>query len=503
MRILAIANVLLACLVVTVTEANFPANESSYLNFVIPPSLRKNGTAYPHQAAHFGSHFSVFAKDGNYVQKVYYDADDNFCSPEAPPPPTPPPGNKNGTKKDPWAPPYIALIDRGSCTFVTKVRNAQRRGASAVILADNVDEDGEAIHVVADDGSGHDVSIPAVMMKKSDADAVKHSISKKHTIVAELAWHWPKHSDHAKIEYWYSPNSMHSAEFLGNFSTIVDKLGDGMQFVPHEHILDGVAMNCHGKATKETDFCYNLCTNNGLYCAIGHHGVHGKDVVIESLRRMCVAMHYPGKPWWDYVNHFIQQCMEQNDEEYFANDDCLKDAYSHASIDQTTIETCMKESGDITSDSTNTKLEDAMKSVEEFGAFESPTVLVNGAPLNWMGITPKSVFEVYCHAFEYGKAPHACYQCEYCGDPVACISRDPMECHADDGKEPEDGPSPSPAPGSGSGHNNKKSGHHWGWFFIFCCIGGAGGYVYYKKRMEGQDGFGSYTLADAFMSDSA
>mmetsp|Transcript_5372 Transcript_5372/g.12673 ORF Transcript_5372/g.12673 Transcript_5372/m.12673 type:complete len:494 (-) Transcript_5372:207-1688(-) len=490
--VLSIVSALAALGVNTVVEARFPANESSYLNFVIPPSLRKNDTAYEHQPAHFGSHFSVFAKDANLVQKVYYDADDNFCSPEAPPP------AKNSTKKDPWAPPFIALIDRGACTFVTKVRNAQRRGASAVILADNKDE--SEIHVVADDGSGHDISIPSVMMKKSDADAVKHSLGKKHTVIVEMAWHWPKHTDHATIEYWYNPNSLHSAEFLGNFSNIVQKLGDNMQFEPHHHILDGVDMNCHGKTEKETDFCYNLCTNNGRYCAIGHHGVLGKDVVIESLRRMCVQKHYPGAPWWAYLSHFTQQCMEQKDEVYFANEDCLKDAFSHASIDQATIDTCMKDSGDITSDSTNTMLEAAMTLVEEFGAFESPTVLVNGAPLNWMPVTPKTVFDVYCHAFEYGKAPHACYQCEFCGDPVACIARDPMECHPDDGKEPEDGPSPAPANNKGKGG---VKGRHWGWFFIFCCMGGAGGYVYYKRRVEGEDGFGSYSLADAFMSDSA
>ncbi|CAJ1953045.1 unnamed protein product [Cylindrotheca closterium] len=477
----------------TAAEAKFPANEPSYLNFVLPPSLRKNDTAYEHQPAHFGNHFSVFAKDGNLVQKVYYDEDDNFCSYD-------PPAPKNGTKpKDPWAPPFIALIDRGGCTFVTKVRNAQRRGASAVILADSVEED--KIHVVADDGSGHDVSIPSVMMKKSDADAVKHSMGKKHTIVAELAWHWPKHRHHAEIEYWYSPNSMHSAEFLGNFSTIVQTLGDKLNFTLHHHILDGKDLDCHGKASKETDFCYNMCTNNGRYCTVGHHGVPGKDVVIESLRRMCIEKHYPGDPWWAYLNHFTEQCMEQKDEEYFANEDCLKDAFSHASIDQATIDACMKDSGDITSDSTNTMLEEAMKSVEEYGAFESPTVLVNGVPLTWNALTPKTVFDVYCHAWEYGMAPHACYKCEFCGDPVACIARDPMECHPDDGKEPEDGPSPSPSKGSGSGKGMK--GRHWGWFFVFCCMAGAGGYVYYKKRMEGGDGFGSYTLADAFMSDSA
>jgi hypothetical protein len=43
------------------------------------------------------------------------------------------------TGKDiPFQSPYILLIDRGGCSFVQKVRNAQHTGAAAVLIADNV-----------------------------------------------------------------------------------------------------------------------------------------------------------------------------------------------------------------------------------------------------------------------------------------------------------------------------------------------------------------------------
>lgn len=35
-------------------------------------------------------------------------------------------------------PTKILLVDRGECTFVTKVRNAERAGASLVVVIDNV-----------------------------------------------------------------------------------------------------------------------------------------------------------------------------------------------------------------------------------------------------------------------------------------------------------------------------------------------------------------------------
>ena len=37
-------------------------------------------------------------------------------------------------------PTKILLVDRGECTFVTKVRNAERAGASLVVVIDNVFE---------------------------------------------------------------------------------------------------------------------------------------------------------------------------------------------------------------------------------------------------------------------------------------------------------------------------------------------------------------------------
>jgi len=189
------------------------------------------------------------------------------------------------------------------------------------------------------------------------------------------------------------------------------------------------------------------------------------------------------------------------DDAYFANQDCLADAFKHSGIEKEQIETCMKDSGDTTADVPNSMLSKALETIATYGIVKTPTVLINGAPLQLQQLTPKTVFDTYCTAFVYGKAPHACYQCAGCGDPVACISRDPMQCLPSDGKEQED--IPATGGGSSAPAGGKKKGHFWKWFFALSLIGGAGGYVYYKKQMEDGDGAGAYTLADAFMSDSA
>ena len=64
----------------------------------------------------------------------------------------------------------IALIDRGGCSFVTKVRNAQNAGADGVVIANNTA--GNPIGL-GDDGTGGDITIPSMMITQADGTTVK------------------------------------------------------------------------------------------------------------------------------------------------------------------------------------------------------------------------------------------------------------------------------------------------------------------------------------------
>ena len=82
--------------------------------------------------------------------------------------------------------PFVLLIDRGGtdCTFVSKVRRAQKIGAAGALIVDDrclcADaacvsvEACEAVEpIMADDGSGADITIPSFLMKKPDGDTIK------------------------------------------------------------------------------------------------------------------------------------------------------------------------------------------------------------------------------------------------------------------------------------------------------------------------------------------
>jgi hypothetical protein len=62
----------------------------------------------------------------------------------------------------------VAIVDRGTCAFTTKVKNAQAAGAIAVVVANDADDSFFTMG-----GSDRKVKIPSVMVGQSDGAALK------------------------------------------------------------------------------------------------------------------------------------------------------------------------------------------------------------------------------------------------------------------------------------------------------------------------------------------
>lgn len=75
----------------------------------------------------------------------------------------------------------IALVTRGACTFSTKIRNAQDAGAVAVLVGNSVAGDPIAM---AQDGTPNQPNIPAYMVSRTDAGALKAFNGQSTTISA-------------------------------------------------------------------------------------------------------------------------------------------------------------------------------------------------------------------------------------------------------------------------------------------------------------------------------
>ncbi|MDH4188624.1 MAG: S8 family serine peptidase [Betaproteobacteria bacterium] len=100
----------------------------------------------------------------------------------------------------------VALISRGTCTFSTKIRNAQNAGAAAVLVANNVAGDGIAM---GQDGTPSQPTVAAYMLSRSDGLAVKANNGAATTIAAAM-------------QYFVSGNDDFMAGFSSQGPTDVD-----------------------------------------------------------------------------------------------------------------------------------------------------------------------------------------------------------------------------------------------------------------------------------------
>lgn len=477
-------------LLATPAKAEFMANISSYINVQIPANLHVHNVSggMEHVRAHFGAHWDLWHQDGH-MALVTRDAQGTLC--DMP--------NANITKTF-GEPPFFLMAELGGCTPVSKARRAQALGAAGLILVnshclchENCTEEKhceESLPYLWDDGSGSTIGIPTMMIGKGQGLHMQAALRKQETVLVEMAWHMPQMEHNVSMALWYMPTHEPTEEFLANFSSLALVLKDHLEFHPFPYILDGTKLQCHDHADHPTSACYEMCTNKGRYCSVTHRGIKGKDVVVESLRRMCVWKHH-STGFWEYINHFQNLCQSMD---YFSNPKCIKDVFEHIpNIKEHDIEECMKDSGDVEADDTNSLLAEA--AAYSSHVVETPTLLINWLPMKWP-LHTKSVFESFCMGFATGKAPHVCYKCGSCGDPVACASRSPMHCN------PEDGQTPEPSKGS-SGGGKKKKGGFWKFMLVVFILTGIGGYVYYKKYMEdGGHGLSGYSLGEALMSDS-
>jgi hypothetical protein len=133
---------------------------------------------------------------------------------------------------------------------------------------------------MADDGSGSDISIPSFLMFKVDADKVKNELMQNHPVQIEMSWKLPNPDSRVEYDLWTVPKDPSSVDFLTTFKPLAVALGKSAYFTPHQYIYDGVRSHCQGNDGE--NFCYNLCTNNGRYCATGAC-VEGQ---VETLGRL-------------------------------------------------------------------------------------------------------------------------------------------------------------------------------------------------------------------------
>jgi hypothetical protein len=182
----------------------------------------------------------------------------------------------------------VVLVDRGNCTFVTKVRNIEKLGVKVGVISDNRDELSESL-IMSDDGTGQTVTIPSFIIRKRDADLIKETLLNSNSSVYIKAEVEMTHPDN-RVEYdlWYSTVTDLESWFMYDLSMYQKTLGSNALFTPR--ILTYSCQTCSEQYKKD------YCLVNGKYCPYfqkAHapeklNGIGKGAILYESLRQRCI-----------------------------------------------------------------------------------------------------------------------------------------------------------------------------------------------------------------------
>lgn len=202
----------------------------------------------------------------------------------------------NETKKT-----KIIMVERGECSFVQKVRNAERAGASLVVVIDNKTEDIEKA-VMGDDGTGTGIRVPSMLIGKEHGKKLKEFALSNNTGTLSAEFTMPNIEEKVHVELWYSSNNVLALDFLKEFDKYRHELADRIEFEPR--FVTWACEYC------TDDYKAEECFGDGKYCAPNHErssysNIYGRDIISEDLRQHCLHESLKAKGdealWWDYI----------------------------------------------------------------------------------------------------------------------------------------------------------------------------------------------------------
>ncbi|XP_026393462.1 vacuolar-sorting receptor 4-like [Papaver somniferum] len=318
--------------------------------------------------------------------------------------------------------PQFVLLDRGDCYFTLKVWNAEKAGASAVLVADDTDEQLITMDSSQDGGASakfiENITIPSALITKDFGEKLKKAISGGDMVNVNLDWREavPHPDERVEYELWSNSNDECGPkcnmlmEFVKDFKGAAQILEQGgyTLFTPHY-----ITWYCPQAFTLSKQ-CKSQCINHGRYCAPDpeqdfSEGYEGKDVVVENLRQLCVfrVANETKKPWlwWDYVTDFQIRCpMKQK--KY--NKECADGVIKSLGLDTGKIEKCM---GDPNAESDNSVLKEEQDAQVGKGSRGDvtilPTLVINNR--QYRGKLDKgAVLKAICSGFQETTDPAVC-----------------------------------------------------------------------------------------------
>ena len=179
-------------------------------------------------------------------------------------------------------------------------------GVAVAIIIDDVDSNIDDV-IMADDGTGGGIRIPAMIISKTEGrklvDFLKRASDQEIDQVAIMAeFQMEKPDDRVEYDLWFTSSNDHALDFVSDFKEYDDMFGPKVLFTPRY-----VFWKC---TVCEEDYLNNDCFGGGKYCAVEptNDNIHGRDIILEDLREKCLYNKlYEEKStrylWWAYMQY--------------------------------------------------------------------------------------------------------------------------------------------------------------------------------------------------------
>lgn len=197
--------------------------------------------------------------------------------------------------------PLIALVERGTCHFAQKVLNAQRAGASMVLIGDSLEEDVEQIILYENNRElVNEIAIPSLLIPKRDAENFLNvidsaSIAEPITLAVDFALTPARHT--SRMRLFLQVDSAVSFDALLAASLRAPEFGGQMKLQTFYKIFD------RGTREQGAKSCLK-----GKYCVV-QESEGPQEGLAEATQRQLCLLHGAPKQFAEFARTFRADCF--------------------------------------------------------------------------------------------------------------------------------------------------------------------------------------------------
>ncbi|CAK59399.1 unnamed protein product (macronuclear) [Paramecium tetraurelia] len=299
------------------------------------------------------------------------------------------------------------LMERGNCSLVSKVMNAERAGYSLAIIGNDNERPLDSDLVMEDDGQGYLVNIPSIIISQRDFFIMRDYVKSLGVVevsdekVFTLVKFDVEKKSRVDVTFSLDVSDRDSFRVVDEFSEYYDLLKQ--EDVGYKIVYQILAGNTIGKDIEyqiDADNC--ICSRR--YCAIDPDGkgvASGRNIVEEVLRQSCIFQN-DGKEYFLYMNAFNFKCTYAQ-----AYNLCGNKIINTLKLSADKINNCIEESfkdiydHSVTKNYTNAYniiLEQQLHQADFAGMVGIPSVAVNSVVYKGQ-LTGKGIFGEICNSF--------------------------------------------------------------------------------------------------------